>query len=123
MLKRLAVISLILVLIVTVIYLLLMKVTNLTRASFDWQIIPSIFIISLLSSVIVIKIGEIDKNYFFAAILASIVLKLLIFAALNFAWIYFDREGAIGNIVLFFTQYLLFTLVETGYLFNSIRKS
>lgn len=103
-------------------YCLVITLNVVYTATYAWQIFTSVFLISILSVWVVLKIGAIDKNYFFTAILASIVLRLLAFGVLNFFFIYFDRSGAIANVVLFFSYYFIMTLIETIFLFKITRK-
>ncbi len=56
------------------------------------------------------------KNY-----LLTIVLKLLGGGIFIFALIFFDKDGAEANAVLFMTAYFLFTGLEVGFLFRRLK--
>ncbi len=103
------------------IYYVLISFSAFTPASFDWQIVLSVWLVTILSFIIVSKIGQIDSSFFFAAILSSIVFRLLLFGGVNFALIYFDRDNAINNVVLFFVVYFIFTILENLLLFKEIK--
>ena len=52
--------------------------------------------------------------------LLSIVLKMLGYGTFVLVIIFTDRAGATGNAVLFLVSYLLFTVLEIGFLFTKI---
>ncbi len=52
--------------------------------------------------------------------LLSIVLKMLGFSAFILVIIFKDKSGAFGNALLFIVSYLLFTVLEVGFLFKRI---
>ena len=92
-----------------------------SRASYDGVIFGLIFLGTITSYFITIKIGSMDPSYFMIAIMCSIVLRLLLYTAANIVIIYLDREKAIPNVILFFCLYLLFTVLETLELFKIVR--
>lgn len=98
----------------------LTQLGELPEASYDYFIFLLIYLVTLLSYFAVSKIGKYDKSYLMAAIMGSIVLRLIIFTAVNFLIIYLNRDEAIANVVLFFVLYLIFTAIETIALFKKV---
>jgi hypothetical protein len=93
----------------------------LQRATYDVLIIPILFVITLLGYVFIVKAKSWDQAYFMPIILASIVVRLLIFAAINFIMIYSAPSDAVPNVILFFSIYFMYTLIETMSLFKLIQ--
>ncbi len=85
-------------------------------------IIGVLYLITLLGYILIVKAKAWDQAYFMPIVLASFVVRLLIFGILNFIMIYSSPEEAVPNVVLFFSAYFLFTLLETASIFFLIQK-
>jgi hypothetical protein len=59
---------------------------------------------------------------FVQAYLISITVKMLAYGVFILIIILMDRMGAIPNVILFMVSYLLFTVVEVGFLFRAVNK-
>jgi hypothetical protein len=62
------------------------------------------------------------SSSFTQAYLLSIFLKMLTYSAVILLIILRDRTGAVGNVILFMVSYVLFTVLEVGFLFKAVNK-
>lgn len=102
------------------IYFAVLQFFEISGASYDYSIFALVYIGTVLSYIITTKLNEIDASYFMIAVMASIVLRLLLYTGANFVMIYVDSENAISNVILFFSLYLIFTALETIELFKRL---
>jgi hypothetical protein len=90
--------------------------------TFFWPISSFIIIVSLISYFLLTIIGGNDSDNFIRFVLASMVLKLLIYIIFIAIVIYLDIENANSNVVLFLSLYLSYSLFEVGIIFKKMSK-
>jgi len=81
------------------------------------------YILNLLIYFLMLKGMTLDPNHFVQIIILSIVVKLVLFGAFNFAMIYFSPESAVPNVVTFFSIYLSCTVLELAMIVPLIGKN
>ncbi len=72
------------------------------------------YLLNLLIYFFMLKGLNLDPQYFVQIIILSIVVKLILFGAFNFAMIYYSPETAMANVITFFAVYLASTVLELG---------
>jgi hypothetical protein len=89
------------------------------RPSFTFEII--LFLASSTGAIYYFLIRR-SPSTFTLSYLLSIVLKMLCGSLLILLVIFKDRQGSVGNALLFVVAYLLFTGLEVGFLFHRVNR-
>jgi len=69
---------------------------------------------------ILLKSGQGEKDKLTNLILLSSVIKLFIYAIFTFLLILADRDGAMSNVILFFSAYIILTVFEIGSIYGQV---
>lgn len=101
---------------------LVIHFSGIESPSFLLIISSFLFIISIISFFLLTIIGGNNSDNFIRLVLASMVLKLLIYIIFITIVIYLDKEKANPNVVLFLSLYLSFSIFEVGIIFKKMSK-
>jgi hypothetical protein len=92
----------------------------LTLPSFYLHSLCFLLLSSVLSFSILRKAGS--PSNFLRLYLLSTTLKLILYSIYNLVTIYLDRAAASANVLFFMVTYLIFTALETVFLYREISR-
>ena len=70
---------------------------------------------------ILLRAGRGEARKLASLIILSVVIKLFLYAVFTFLLILSDRAGAMGNVILFFVGYIIFTVFEISTMYFQLK--
>ena len=108
---------------------LLLVLASWMLVRLEWiQVLPSFFFQTLMllifgTGVIYFYLFRFNKAAFFIHVyLLSMAVKLLAYGVYNFVMIAEDPAEAVSNVIWFMALYLIFTVLEIGFLYQKVSK-
>ena len=71
---------------------------------------------------VLLKASRGERIRFANFIILSVVIRLVLYAIFTFLLILSDRQGAMANVILFFSLYIVFTVFEITNMYHQVKR-
>jgi len=116
---RLAIVTLI----VIILFVALVKFGIISLPSQSIPIFVVLFAVTAGIHYILLRAGRGEATQFASFIILSVVIKLFLYAIFTFLLIVSDRPGAMANVLLFFSVYIIVTVFEISMIYRHVDRS